>query len=143
MVRELQAAETELAHVAMAELRPHVRDDPQAFVAQINEVQRAQGYRLFGSFVPDRHEAVGVLGFRTLDSLAWGHVVYVDDLSVRAEYRRQGHGRDLLVAVEAEAAALGAVAVHLDSGHQRYDAHRLYLAAGYQIRSHHLVKRLA
>lgn len=142
MIRELEAADTRLAHAAIAELRPHVRDDLDAFVAQINEAQRGQGYRLFGSFVPDHHDAVGVVGFRPVVSLAWGNVLYIDDLSVRAEYRGRGHGRSLLSAVETEAATLGAVAVHLDSGHQRYDAHRLYLAGDYQIRSHHFVRPL-
>jgi GNAT superfamily N-acetyltransferase len=69
-------------------------------------------------------------------------VLYVDDLSTRERFRRRGYGRALLEAVAAEAVRLGCEAVHLDSGHHRHDAHRLYLGAGYEIRSHHFVKPL-
>ncbi|MGH3442503.1 MAG: hypothetical protein ACRDUY_10790 [Nitriliruptorales bacterium] len=42
-VRELQPGETRLAHAAMAELRPGFAADPEAFVSQVDDVQRAQG----------------------------------------------------------------------------------------------------
>lgn len=142
MIRELYENETALGHAAMAELRTHLAEDQEAFVRQVNEVQRPQGYRLFAGFDPDGRAAAAIAGFRRLSSLAWGDVLYIDDLSTRAASRRRGHGRSLLAAVEREAHELGCVAVHLDSGHHRYDAHRLYLSAGYEIRSHHLVKPL-
>lgn len=142
MIRELFEDETALAHAAMAELRTHLAGDRDAFVRQVNEVQRPQGYRLFAAFDADDREAVAVAGFRRLASLAWGDVLYIDDLSTRAASRRRGYGRSLLTAVEREAREFGCSSVHLDSGHHRYEAHRLYLGAGYEIRSHHLVKPL-
>lgn len=87
-------------------------------------------------------DVVAVAGFRPVSSLAWGEVLYLDDLSTHTDHRGKGHGSALLRAVEAEAKRLGCVAVHLDSGHHRYPAHRLYLGAGYEIRSHHFVKIL-
>lgn len=143
MIRELHDSETALAHAAMAELRTHVAGDQDAFVRQVNEAQRPEGYRLFAAFDAHEREAAAVAGFRRLASLAWGDVLYIDDLSTRPESRRRGYGRPLLAAVEREAFVLGCVAVHLDSGHHRYSAHRLYLGAGYEIRSHHFVQPVA
>lgn len=140
-VHELAPAETVRAHRALAELRPAFDDDLDRFLAQV-ATQRHAGYRLYATFAGDEsdaaEDAAAVAGFREVTTLAWGHVVYLDDLSTRVPYRRQGHGAVLLAAVVDEARRLGCDAVHLDSGHQRYDAHRLYLAAGFEIRSHHL-----
>jgi GNAT superfamily N-acetyltransferase len=141
-IRELPPGQTMLAHAAMSELRTTFADDPDGFVTQVDTAQRPAGYRLLAAFEPGQAEAVAVAGFRRLTSLAWGDVLYVDDLSTRAASRRRGHARALLDAVAAEARALGCGAVHLDSGHQRHDAHRVYLAADFDIRSHHFVKRL-
>lgn len=126
----------------MTELRTAFADDYEGLVSQIDNRQRPAGYRLWAAFEADHAEAAAVTGFRRLTSLAWGDVLYVDDLSTRATSRRRGHALALLEAVAAEGRALGCAAVHLDSGHHRYDAHRLYLAADYQIRSHHFVKDL-
>lgn len=126
----------------MAELRPAFAADPEAFVSRVNEVQRAQGYRMFAAFDPHDTDAAAVAGFRRGTYLAWGDVLYIDDLSTRAAFRGRGSGRELLDAVAAEGQRLGCDAIHLDSGHQRYDAHRLYLSAGYEIRSHHFVRPL-
>lgn len=139
-VRELGVGETLLAHAAMAELRPAFAD-PVAFVERVDGVQRPAGYRLFASFDldDDGGEAAAAAGFRRLHNLAWGDVLYIDDLSTREGLRRRGHGQALLDAVAKEAARLGCDAVHLDSGHQRHEAHRLYLDAGFRITSHHFV----
>jgi hypothetical protein len=37
---------------------------------------------------------------------------------------------------------LGCDAIHLDSGHQRHDAHRLYLQKKFRIASHHFIVEL-
>jgi len=141
VIRELHADETHLARAAMAELRP-VAQDIERFVAQVDEVQRPQGYRLLAAFEPEDTDAVSVVGFRRSSCPAWGDVLYIDDLSTRPGFRRRGHARALLDAVASEAAALGCDGVHLDSGHHRHDAHRLYLAAGFQISAHHFARTL-
>lgn len=142
MIRELQPGESRLAHAAMAELRPPFAADPDAFISRVDDVQRPQGYRLYAAFNREDTDAAAVAGFRRGTYLAWGDVLYIDDLSTRAAFRGRGYGRALLDAVAAEGIRLGCNAIHLDSGHQRYDAHRLYLAAGYEIRSHHFVRQL-
>ena len=141
-IRELQMGQTHLAHAALAELRPAFSDEVDRFVSRVDTVQRPQGYRLLAAFDPDEASAAAVAGFRFIANLAWGDILYIDDLSTRAAFRRRGYGAGLLDAVAAEAARLGCDAVHLDSGHRRHDAHRVYLAAGYRITSHHFVHDL-
>jgi GNAT superfamily N-acetyltransferase len=140
VIRELGPEQTALAHRAMGELRPAFAGDEAAFVRQVNEVQRAQGYRLFAAFEDGSDAAAAVAGFRRLTFLAWGDVLYIDDLSTHPDARSRGHGSRLLAAVADEAERLGCDAVHLDSGHHRHDAHRLYLATGFRIDAHHFVR---
>jgi hypothetical protein len=79
-VRELDVGETRRAHAAMHWLRPAYENE-QAFVERVDGVLRPGGYRLVASLLPGRDQAVAVAGFRVSDSLAWGHHLYVDDLS--------------------------------------------------------------
>lgn len=57
---------------------------------------------------------------------AWGHHLYVDDLSTAPEGRRQGHAGALLDWLIEEGRRLGCSQLHLDSGvgAERFDAHR-------------------
>ena len=127
------------AFEAMRALRTH-HDDEAEFVRRVDDVQRREGYRIVGAFDGDR--CVAVAGFRELNNLAWGHVVYVDDLSTHPDGRRRGHGRALLEWCTEEAARLRCDAVHLDSGVEanRLDAHRLYLNTGMRITAFHFAR---
>jgi GNAT superfamily N-acetyltransferase len=138
-LREIGAGDTALAFEAMHALRTH-HDDEAAFVKRVDEVQRPEGYRMVGAFEGDR--CLAVAGFRELNNLAWGHVLYVDDLSTHPDGRRRGHGQALLEWCAQEATRLGCAAVHLDSGVEanRLDAHRLYLNTGMRITSFHFAK---
>jgi GNAT superfamily N-acetyltransferase len=140
-LREIPAGETAQAFEAMRALRAH-HGDQADFIRRVDELQRREGYRLVGVF--ERGRCVAVAGFRELHTLAWGHVVYVDDLSTRPDARRRGHGRALLGWCAREARRLGCDALHLDSGVEadRLDAHRLYLNAGMRITSYHFAKRV-
>jgi GNAT superfamily N-acetyltransferase len=141
VIREIGPDETRLAFGAMQELRTAWTDEAE-FVRYVDERQRPEGYRLVGAFADSREEAVAVAGFRTGHALAWGHYLYVDDLSTAAAARRTGHGRALLDWLVAEAGRLGCTQVHLDSGVglERADAHRLYLNAGFVIYAHHFAR---
>jgi GNAT superfamily N-acetyltransferase len=143
MVRELLAPETGLAFDAMRVLRTH-HDDRDAWVTRVDELQRAEGYRLAGAFDPDGPEsqAVAVAGFRLGHNLAWGRFLYVDDLSTLPAARGRGHGEALLRWVFDEAESLGCDQVHLDSGTvpERWAAHSLYHRVGMSISAHHFVR---
>jgi GNAT superfamily N-acetyltransferase len=140
-IRELGPQETYLAYPAALELRPHL-SSLEAFVQQVNEEQRPEGYRLVGSFEDEMEEAAAIAGFRTAHSLAWGYYLYVDDLSTRAAFRRRGHGANLMQWVAEEARRLGCVQLHLDSGVHRHEAHRLYLNERMDITAHHFHRGL-
>jgi GNAT superfamily N-acetyltransferase len=136
MIRELEGAESARAFVAMAELRRLTK--AQAFLERV-AVQRREGYRLVASFEDSDDEAAGVAGFRLGNFLAWGRVIYVDDLSTRAKYRGRGHAGALMDWLVAEAKRLDCDQLHLDSGvgPDRETAHRLYMNKGMRISAHH------
>jgi len=142
-IRELPAGETRLAYPAMRALRTRLTDERE-FIAGVDGVLRAGGYRLVGAFRPGQEQAVAVAGFRVADSLAWGHYLYIDDLSTAPEGRREGHGGALLEWLVKEARRLGCTQLHLDSGtgSERFAAHRLYHAHGLAIHSHHFARAL-
>jgi len=140
-LREIAAGESHLCHRAMSALRPQFGDQ-RTFAEHVDGVLRPAGYRLVGCFEPGDEDAVAVAGFRVADSLAWGHYLYVVDLSTLAERRRRGHGAALLQWLMQEARRLGCGQLHLDSntGPERFAAHRLYHAAGLAIYSHHFAR---
>lgn len=144
VVRELPAGETSLAVPALRELRPHLPADDDLVVDRIDGVQRAEGYRLFAVLPSGAGPALAVAGFRRVSNLAYGDLLYVDDLVTCGSARGQGLAAALLEAIDDEAYRLGLSAVHLDSGHgaDRAAAHRAYLRHGYRISSHHFSREL-
>ena len=140
-LREIGLGQTGLAFEAMKALRPHCGERDE-FVRRVDEVQRPQGYRLVGSFEGDR--VVAVAGFRLLENLADGRILYVDDLSTLPEARRRGHAARLIEWCAREAERLGCDELHLDSavGPERTDAHRLYFNQGLRITAYHFEKRV-
>lgn len=117
----------------MFQLRPHLIDE-QAFIEQVQR-QIAEGYQL-ASYQEDG-QVMAVAGFRFLEFLAWGKVLYIDDLITNSEARKNGYGGKLLKWIIEQAKQMNCDQVHLDSGPQRHDAHRLYLNHGFKIIGHH------
>ena len=120
-------------HKIMHQLRPHLTSE-QAFVEQVQR-QIQEGYRL--AYIEDAGQVKALAGFRFLEFLAWGKVIYIDDLVSDAATRKKGYGSKILKWVINEARKAKCDQVHLDSGPQRHDAHRLYLNHGFKIIGHH------
>lgn len=141
-LREILQPDTALAFPAMQALRTHYADEA-AFVERVDDVQRAEGYRLVGVFEEEPY-ALAVAGFRVGHMLMWGRFLYVDDLSTLPEARRRGYGKQLLDWLSEEAERLGCEQFHLDSGvgPTRTDAHRLYFNTGLEITSFHFAREL-
>jgi GNAT superfamily N-acetyltransferase len=138
MIQEIQAPASHLAYKAMLELRPNIGPE-SVFADHVDNVQRPEGYRLAGFFVEEDLYAVAVAGFRIFHMLAWGHAMYVDDLSTRYEHRRQGYAGQLMDWLIEEAKRLQCDEFHLDSGvgEDRADAHRLYFNKRMRISAYH------
>jgi GNAT superfamily N-acetyltransferase len=104
------------------------------FVKQVVR-QMKEGYRL--ACLEAEGEIQALLGFRILTFLAWGKMLYIDDLITSSAARRKGYGGQLLKWVIEQAKNAGCDQVHLDSGPQRHEAHRLYLNHGMKIIGYH------
>ena len=121
----------------LKELRPHLKE--ASFLALVKKMM-AEGYEL--AFVEENNIAVAAIGFRYLQLLYNGTQYYIDDLTTLPESRGKGYGGKLLDYVTALAQQKGFDAVTLDSGHQRFDAHRLYLNKGFKIVAHHFARNV-
>jgi len=106
----------------MHELRPAL--ERARFVETVNEMARSDAYRL--AYVEDAGRVVAVAGYRVARFLAWGVVLYVDDLVTAESRRSRGYGSKLLAWLRQEARHLGCARLHLDSALWRTDAHRFY-----------------
>lgn len=137
-LREIGPGDTVQAAEAMLELRPRW-GEAAAIVGFIDGTLRLAGYRLVGAFEQAADAAVSVAGFREVRSTAWGHYVYVDDVSTLPAARGRGHADALMQWVIDEAQRLGCESVHLDSGvgADRAPAHRLYMRHHLRISAHH------
>jgi GNAT superfamily N-acetyltransferase len=122
----------------MKELRPHLVEDK--FLATVKEMIN-EGYRL--AFIDgEEGYALAAIGFRYQQFLFCGKHFYIDDLSTLTEARGKGYAGKLIDHVCELAKQNGFEHVTLDSGHQRFAAHRLYLNKGFTITSHHFSKKL-
>jgi GNAT superfamily N-acetyltransferase len=121
----------------MRELRTHLAE-PE-FVPRVRR-QQAGGYRL--AYLEDGARVCAVAGFRLINNLLHGRVLYVDDLVTDSRVRSQGHGKALLEALMQRARDEGCQSLELDSGVQRFEAHRFYLANRMIISSHHFLLTL-
>ena len=121
---------------ALKVLRPHL--DAATFLPRVRQQQQA-GYVL--ATIGGPGDADAVAGFRQAEFLAWGKVLYIDDLITQPAARGKGYGGQLLDWLVARAVASGCDEVHLDSGYQRHDAHRLYLNHSFILACHHFSRK--
>jgi len=117
----------------MRELRTHFENTDQ-FVDQVQRQQK-QGYKL--ALIESEGEVRGVAGYRLLESLFSGKNLYVDDLVTRASDRSRGFGGKLIDWLIEQAREHNCETLELDSGVQRFDAHRFYFSKRMSISSYH------
>lgn len=108
--------------------------DIDSLSEQIKKQQTA-GYQVV--YVKSPEGILAVSGFVVGDKLAWGKYIYIDDLVTNAEHRSRGVGQFLLSWFKGYAVEIGCEQIHLDSGVQRFAAHKFYLREGFNITSHH------
>jgi predicted N-acetyltransferase YhbS len=110
-------------------------------IVQRVQQQMKQGY----SLVCIEHDDIvqSVAGYRILENLHYGKFLYVDDLVTWAEGKRNGFASRLFDWLLQQATEEGCSALVLDSGVQRFEAHRFYLQHRMDIVVHHFLLRLA
>lgn len=126
-------AEISRCYEVMRELRPHFTSQKK-FVERVRR-QQGDGYLL--AFVQADGEIRAVAGYRFLESLFSGRFLYVDDLVTRAQDRSSGYGGKLFEWLVRQAREKNCDNLELDSGVQRFDAHRFYFVKHMKISSYH------
>ena len=116
----------------LRELRPHLTDE---LFTQVMREAGPQGLRFTAVFAGER--CVAIAGWRIVANTSAIRKLYVDDLSTAAADRSRGYGRMLMDELRERAIASGCRSLELDSGVQRFDAHRFYLRERMSITAHH------
>jgi GNAT superfamily N-acetyltransferase len=122
----------------MHQLRPHLIEGD--FVARVRRMQQ-EGFHL--ALLEHEGAIRAVAGYRYQEKLFSGKNLYVDDLVTDHAQRSRGHGRALLAWLCEQARAHGCVQLELDSGVQRFDAHRFYFRERLHVSAYHFVTALA
>jgi GNAT superfamily N-acetyltransferase len=117
----------------MRQLRPKL--SPDDYLTTVKRMQQTDGYRLAAAY--DEGVVRAIAGYRYMEMLFSGRILYVDDLSTDEQHRSKGYGKLLLDWLKAEAKAHGCEQLHLDSGVQRERAHRFYFREGLTICCYH------
>lgn len=123
----------------MRQLRPHL--DLPRFVEQVENQMRNAGYVL--AYLEEAGMIKAAIGYRVTSFLAWGRVLYIDDLITDGAARGKGCAGALLDWAFERAKEAQCGQVHLDSGFQRHEAHRLYLNKKMRLACHHFSVEVA
>jgi GNAT superfamily N-acetyltransferase len=102
--------------------------------------QMPDGYRL--AYIEAGDLVASVAGYRILRNLTYGKFLYVDDLVTRADHKRTGYAGQLIEWLCDHARDQGCSFLILDSGVQRFEAHRFYLTHRMDITAHHFARKL-
>lgn len=124
----------------MQELRPHLRADE--FVEQVQR-QQQNGYQLaylaegLAEGITEAESIRAVAGYRVTENLSSGKFLYVDDLITMASDRGKGYGKALIGWLIDCTKQNACSSLQLDSGVQRFAAHRFYFRQRLEITSYH------
>lgn len=116
----------------MRELRPH--HSQESFLS-IMEQMLKEGYQLW--YLEIDGKAVCTAGFRITTTLYDGLIIDFDDFVTLSAARKKGYAGVLFDHLVAIADAMKIKTIHLNSNHQRYDAHWFYLNKKMKIIAHH------
>jgi GNAT superfamily N-acetyltransferase len=116
----------------MKELRPH--HSLGSFLTAMEQMKK-ENYHLL--YLEDNGKAVCTAGFRFTTTLYDGPIIDFDDLVTIAEARNKGYAGLLFDHLVSIAKERSIKAIHLNSNHLRFDAHRFYLNKKMNIIAHH------
>lgn len=133
IVRPHTDAEILATREVMLQLRPHIA--PEAYLPTVRRMMQTGGFLM--AAIEERGVVRAVAGYRIIEKLYCGRILYVDDLVTDHAHRSAGHGRTLLNWLRDEARREGCTHIYLDSGVQREAAHRFYFREGFTIAAFH------
>jgi GNAT superfamily N-acetyltransferase len=105
------------------------------------KVQHQEGYEIV--FIESDNVIVAAAGFRYINTMAWGKILYLDDLIALRTQQGHGWGSALLRWLQEQARVQRCEAVHLDTGYNRQAAHKAYLRNGFELNCHHLAWKVS
>jgi GNAT superfamily N-acetyltransferase len=117
----------------MRQLRPNIPSED--YLATIRRMMQTDGYQLAALYEGGRVRAVA--GYRFMEMLYCGKIMYVDDLNTDEQSRSRGYGKALMDWLKTEATARLCGQLHLDSGVQRENTHRFYFRERLTINCYH------
>jgi GNAT superfamily N-acetyltransferase len=117
----------------MRQLRPHVPS--HEYLSIVKRMKQSDGYQLAALY--DEANVRAVAGYRFMEMLYCGRIMYIDDLNTDERYRSKGYGKALLDWLKVEARKQGCAQLHLDSGVQREQTHRFYFRERLTINCYH------
>ncbi|HEV2915090.1 MAG TPA: GNAT family N-acetyltransferase [Pyrinomonadaceae bacterium] len=122
----------------MSQLRPLlVASD---FLTRVRRQAQQDGYLL--ACLEEEGQVKAVAGFRIAEMLFSGRHLYVDDLVTDTAERSRGYGGALFDWLVEYARAQNCQHFELDSGVQRFEAHRFYFTKRMHISSYHFSLKL-
>jgi GNAT superfamily N-acetyltransferase len=113
----------------MHQLRPHVAREE--YLSLVRRMMDSDGYRL--AAVVDEGEVRAVAGYRYMQMLYCGKLLYLDDLVTDDRVRSRGYGREMLDWLKVRARDQGCTELQLISRVTREEAHRFYFREGLSI----------
>jgi GNAT superfamily N-acetyltransferase len=119
----------------MQQLRPQLIE--AEFVGRVRRMQTEGGFIL--AYLAADGAVRAVAGYRYHEKLFSGRTLYVDDLVTDSAERSHGFGAKLLTWLADEARTRGCALLELDSGVQRFDAHRFYFRQRMHVSAYHFV----
>ncbi len=119
----------------MQQIRPFLSLDQYLVM---NLYMQDEGYKLI--YIEQHEKVIAFCGYRFQTMIHYGRSIYIDDVFTLPKAR--DHATSLINYVVREAKSADIQSIHLDSGHQRSEAHRLYMNHGFKIESHHFVLHL-
>jgi len=139
LIQEMNTdAEILSTFATLRELRPHLREAD--FLPSVRRMQTNDGFRL--AAVIENDACPCVAGFRLGENLSRGKYLYVADLVTADTARSRGHGKAMMDWLARLAKNSGCAVLLLDSGVQRFGAHRFYLRERFDIVCHNFMRPL-
>jgi GNAT superfamily N-acetyltransferase len=124
--RRIDPAEAASCFALMRQLRPHL-GSAEEFAERFAR-QARDGYQLVA--LESEGRPLALAGYRLTETLVHGRFLYVDDLVVDDEARRQGLGARLIRWLTEEAQRQGCAKLVLDAALANPLAHRFYFREG-------------